>query len=242
MIKFFRKIRQKLLSENKFSKYLIYAIGEIALVVIGILIALQINNQNEARKAKVLEIELIRLLITDLEEKKEENISDLKYSDGIIKRSQGVVDMWVYEEKIDTTHLKRNLRTLGMDNYFQNQSSPIYAGLSSTNFWKQLPDSLTKKIDNVYRVRLKRVGIAFDKLTEYGTFCRLNFLAPNDLIDLDRDTDELLEKIKPVKEEYILNSKLFISSAERLRTRLESSAKEIEGLIKSLRQYNEQRK
>lgn len=51
MIKFFRKIRQKLLSENKFSKYLIYAIGEIILVVIGILIALQINNLNESNKS-----------------------------------------------------------------------------------------------------------------------------------------------------------------------------------------------
>ena len=51
MIKFFRKIRQKLLTENKFSKYLIYAIGEIILVVIGILIALQVNNANEVRKS-----------------------------------------------------------------------------------------------------------------------------------------------------------------------------------------------
>ena len=50
MIKFFRKIRQNLLSENKFSKYLLYAIGEIILVVIGILIALQINNWNENQK------------------------------------------------------------------------------------------------------------------------------------------------------------------------------------------------
>ena len=47
MIKLFRKIRQKLLSENKFSKYLIYAIGEIFLVVIGILIALEINIKNQ---------------------------------------------------------------------------------------------------------------------------------------------------------------------------------------------------
>ncbi len=47
MIKFFRKIRQKLLTENKFSKYLLYAVGEVLLVVIGILIALQINNRNE---------------------------------------------------------------------------------------------------------------------------------------------------------------------------------------------------
>ena len=50
MIKFFRKIRQRLLSESKFSKYLIYAIGEIVLVVIGILIALSINNWNENKK------------------------------------------------------------------------------------------------------------------------------------------------------------------------------------------------
>ncbi len=47
MIKFFRKIRQQMLSENKFGKYLLYAIGEIILVVIGILIALQINNSKE---------------------------------------------------------------------------------------------------------------------------------------------------------------------------------------------------
>ncbi|MBT8272644.1 MAG: hypothetical protein KJO77_02485, partial [Bacteroidia bacterium] len=50
MITFFRRIRQNLLAESKFSKYLIYAIGEIFLVVIGILIALQINNWNQAGK------------------------------------------------------------------------------------------------------------------------------------------------------------------------------------------------
>jgi hypothetical protein len=49
MIKFFRKIRQRLVSESKFSKYLLYALGEIVLVVIGILMALQINNWNENR-------------------------------------------------------------------------------------------------------------------------------------------------------------------------------------------------
>ena len=49
MIRFFRKIRQRLLTENRFSKYFIYAIGEIILVVIGILIALQINTWNDRR-------------------------------------------------------------------------------------------------------------------------------------------------------------------------------------------------
>ena len=66
MIKFFRKIRQKTLIENKFSKYLLYAIGEIILVVIGILIALQINNSNETRKARAVEINYLENLKADL--------------------------------------------------------------------------------------------------------------------------------------------------------------------------------
>jgi len=52
MINFFRKIRQQLLSENKTGKYLKYAIGEILLVMIGILLALQVNNWNESKKQK----------------------------------------------------------------------------------------------------------------------------------------------------------------------------------------------
>ena len=52
MIPFFRKIRKTLADDDKPIKYLRYAIGEIVLVVIGILIALQINNANENRKDK----------------------------------------------------------------------------------------------------------------------------------------------------------------------------------------------
>ena len=68
MIKFFRKIRQKLLSENKFNKYLLYAMGEIILVVIGILIALQINNWNELKSERVIENTYMKNLLEDLED------------------------------------------------------------------------------------------------------------------------------------------------------------------------------
>lgn len=67
MIKLFRNIRQKLLVEGKTSKYLKYAIGEIVLVVVGILIALQINNWNEANKESQLEAKFMRSLHEDLQ-------------------------------------------------------------------------------------------------------------------------------------------------------------------------------
>lgn len=66
MIKFFRKIRQRLLSENKFTKYFAYAFGEIVLVVIGILIALQINNHNESQKLLQKELQYLNNIKSDL--------------------------------------------------------------------------------------------------------------------------------------------------------------------------------
>jgi hypothetical protein len=67
MIKFFRKIRYNLIEKNKTGKYFKYAIGEIILVVIGILIALQINNWNENLKNNKLEISYLQRIYEDLE-------------------------------------------------------------------------------------------------------------------------------------------------------------------------------
>lgn len=71
MIRFFRNIRQALAAENKVASYLRYAIGEILLVVIGILIALQINNWNELRKQSIAETEFVEGVKKDLTQDKE---------------------------------------------------------------------------------------------------------------------------------------------------------------------------
>ncbi len=88
MIKFFRRIRQRLLTENKFSKYLLYAIGEILLVMIGILLAFQVNSWNDQRKRDLIKIDILKELkqnlmvdIVDIDE----NISQHKQS---LKSSQ----------------------------------------------------------------------------------------------------------------------------------------------------------
>lgn len=74
MVSLFRKLRHRLLAENRLSRYILYAAGEILLVVIGILIALQINTWNEARKFKAQQYGLLTDLKTDLKA----NMGELK--------------------------------------------------------------------------------------------------------------------------------------------------------------------
>ena len=105
MIKFFRKIRQKLLEQNRVSKYLLYAFGEIILVVIGILIALQINNWNEVRKDSIKE----RLLIDNLNIEFKDNLEDLdsvaKNIDTVIMALEQVFQL--FGSKTDTINADR---------------------------------------------------------------------------------------------------------------------------------------
>ncbi len=99
MILFFRKLRQRLLSENKFSKYLIYAIGEILLVVIGILIALKVNNWNEGHKDRKEEALIMQTLHDELKE-------NLDYSTTVMesleKRLSTTVTLMEYTAREET--------------------------------------------------------------------------------------------------------------------------------------------
>ncbi|MFT7386037.1 MAG: hypothetical protein ACI82E_000795, partial [Nonlabens sp.] len=102
MIKFFRKIRQKLLSENKFSKYLIYAIGEIILVVFGILIALQINNWNSKRIENTEEQNVLINLKKDFELNKENLESVLSDNEKYLKSDLEILNFGRAKSSIKT--------------------------------------------------------------------------------------------------------------------------------------------
>lgn len=94
-----------MLTENKFSKYLIYAFGEIALVVIGILIALQVNNWNENRKLNKIE----SIMLTDLNEDlilcKMELLNDIKFNAGTVMHYESILNHinndLPYDSKLD---------------------------------------------------------------------------------------------------------------------------------------------
>ena len=100
MIRFFRNIRQKLAAENKVMAYLRYAIGEIVLLVVGILIALQINNWNELRKQSIAQTEFIKGVKKDLTQ-------DKQYIELVLK---------LMEPKIETFNLLNNKEFLKSHN------------------------------------------------------------------------------------------------------------------------------
>ena len=80
MIKFFRNIRRQFLSQNRFSKYFLYVVGEIVLVVVGILIALQVNNWNESLKTAVEAQEYIKSFSEENNLNKNNLIAALEFS------------------------------------------------------------------------------------------------------------------------------------------------------------------
>lgn len=82
MLRFFRKLRHRLLTENRFNKYLLYAVGEILLVVIGILIALQVDNWNEGRKDVRTEMDYWVSLYAELNR----NLEQVNFQIGVNQR------------------------------------------------------------------------------------------------------------------------------------------------------------
>ncbi len=91
MIPFFRRLRYRFAQDNQFLKYSRYAIGEIVLVVVGILIALYINNWNEARKEREFELEMLREVAKSLN-------SDREYLGMLQRRNE------VKENALQTMH------------------------------------------------------------------------------------------------------------------------------------------
>ena len=112
MIKFFRPIRKSYLMENKTSKYFKYAIGEIILVVIGILIALQINNWNENKKEQRQEIKILKSLQNDLRSDIQEFNTQLVYRTDMINQYTNCLDILSQKKEGTKEEFMQDFRTI----------------------------------------------------------------------------------------------------------------------------------
>ena len=139
-----------MLTENKFSKYLIYAIGEIILVVIGILIALQINNWNENKKLNAIKDNNYIQLLEDLK-------TDKEYIEGLIKEFNSSILLYrtylkTYKTpKLTLNDVMNNQNQLDFTvNTIRFQNSTI-TSLENTGEIKLIPSDLRKKLTDLKR-------------------------------------------------------------------------------------------
>ncbi|MFX0558591.1 DUF6090 family protein [Maribacter sp. CXY002] len=139
MIKFFRKIRLNLLSESKFRKYLLYATGEILLVVIGILIALQINSWNDNRKAKIVENNFFANVLLDLEKDNEK----LNYYNRFHQKRIQYLDTLL-------TYVRNPDRTMGIEK-FGMYVEPLFYPVNATNYSTTFESAKSMGIFNNFR-------------------------------------------------------------------------------------------
>lgn len=140
MINFFRKIRHQLFTTNKFSKYLLYAIGEIILVVIGILIALQINNWNNQKLLNKAEVKSYQNIKRQIIEDKAE-LTQVKGYNNYFKKSSEIANKIIEAQdysKVDSLALM----AMGLSLYTDFHSSGhIYQTLVNSGDIKLLKNS-----------------------------------------------------------------------------------------------------
>ena len=159
MIKFFRKIREKLISENKISKYLLYATGEILLVMIGILLALQVNNWNETRKLELKENEILKEILRDIEETNSEIVADMRAHMVMLLTAQMLKDQ-ISQLNPDTDQLSSYYRSSAHDLQIYPKTSG-FETLKSQGLEIITNDSLRKNISDLYQ-------LDYTRLTKFG--------------------------------------------------------------------------
>jgi hypothetical protein len=123
MIGFFRKIRRKLADDNKPLKYLRYAIGEIVLVVIGILIALQINNWNEERKQN----NIVNTYLYNLEEDIYKDIKEYQRTEDIALftfHSHQIILLWAGQSMLSLRKDDDPVKPYSEENSIWNKPLP----------------------------------------------------------------------------------------------------------------------
>ena len=194
MIKFFRHIRQNQIMSNNTGKYFKYAIGEIILVVIGILIALQINNWNENRKKEVLKKSYIVNLINDLKKDTIQLNERLIRNRNTLKGLDSISNLFEATNSIDSlyNHLINNPLTLGVrvTNTYNVNTFKILISSGNIDLFS---NAITDKIMELNRLQMAEIKVSEGNsqsfLTSLGQF-RNEFLYVRGL-----DNQELIKSI-----------------------------------------------
>ncbi|WP_445385853.1 DUF6090 family protein [Robiginitalea sp. IMCC44478] len=163
MIRFFRNIRQRLLTENKFSKYLLYAIGEIILVMIGILMALQVNNWNNERADREKEITILKEIQRNLQTNVKQFTEEAKMQGSIVESISLIMDQ--IKNKVpyhDSLGVKYAAIAWTEEFNFANSA---FETLKTIGFDLISSDPLRENIIQLFNIRYTRISDVIQKVS-----------------------------------------------------------------------------
>jgi Family of unknown function (DUF6090) len=203
MIKFFNKIRKQL---NKTGRYLKYAIGEVVLVMIGILLALQVNNWNENRKDNLKEVANLQSLKSELEISLEELKSDYNATKLFHNSALKVQNYIRKKARISDSMYRDFYLSYRISNFFPKTST--YETFKNGNLELIKSDSLKILITDIYEAGYKRI------LSRYNTTrisARINYYQEHFRITSNAKPDVSLSQLRrsfkaiPNNYEYLMN-------------------------------------
>lgn len=211
MISFFHKIRQKLLTQNRVTQYLIYALGEITLVMIGILLALQVNNWNEGRKELKEEEKILTNLNAEFKVNLDQLNSNLAQTDTARFASKKLLNL------MNNTNT-RNYSSKGIDTLLRKSitnpawfpSSLSLADLINSGKITKLNNTSLRQLINSYNNNLDEImsyeklnAKAFDFYLDYikvnGNLRKIDDVLNDDLVGeslFKRDNEPLLKQVE----------------------------------------------
>ncbi len=242
MIRFFSKIRYQLAAENRFGKYLRYAVGEILLVVIGILIALQVNNWNEERKIHAFERKILTDVLHTID-------NDIANQEMLIRRldtmSVGISNIYRLigknESSPDSIQKYINYLRTGIGFYWDRGA---YESLKSVGLDKISNDSIRADLARLYDFAYPRIQamINSEYLESYDEAFHLLDGLLITRMSVEPDGETTLYRVFEINDpfqnpEFLSSMRLFSMANERARYRLDNMRTWLDYNKNSLERY-----
>ena len=227
MIKFFRHIRKSLIMENRTSKYFKYAIGEIILVVIGILIALQINNWNQERQNRIKETAILKQIHRDFKSNKVQLDSIISNNKVVVQSSNEIIKLMPFKDQefIIDSIIKYSPKIFSAKT-FNPSNGTVEALINSSSFdliqndslrnllvsWKDVYNDFSEEEQYARDLQISQISFfrrSIDYTNPYSdsnkAFISTSLEAQNFFIDKRGSVQEVLDAIKDEQVEYYIN-------------------------------------
>jgi hypothetical protein len=179
MIRFFRKIRQNLLTQGRFTRYMTYAIGEILLVVIGILIALQINTWNENRINKNKEAAIISDLHQEFQKNKAKLDTTINYHRAIVGAIGEVMHLIDEPDEVLSKHNTDSLIYLTIDHTDYSPSQSVISELISSGKLNLISSDSLRMLIFEWGSAMEEKVEAYETMDEMSQNLTLPYLTKN---------------------------------------------------------------